>query len=76
LNSQRHSSGTRKREGEGLTQDEIAFYAALADNDSAVDVMGNDCLKVIAAELVNSLKANATVDWSHRESARARMRVW
>lgn len=62
-------------ESEGLTQDEIAFYAALADNDSAVDVMGNDCLKVIAAELVNSLKANATVDWSHRESARARMRV-
>lgn len=62
-------------EAEGLTQDEVAFYAALADNDSAVDIMGNDCLKVIAAELVNSLKANATVDWSHRESARARMRV-
>ncbi len=62
-------------EAEGLTQDEIAFYDALADNESAVDIMGNDSLKVIAAELVNSLKANATVDWSHRESARARMRV-
>ena len=37
--------------------------------------MGNDNLKVIAGELVNSLRANATVDWSHRESARARMRV-
>lgn len=62
-------------EAEGLTSEERAFYAALADNDSAVDIMGNDSLKVIAAELVNSLKANATVDWSHRESARARMRV-
>ena len=62
-------------EAEGLTPDEIAFYDALADNESAVDIMGNDSLKAIAAELVNSLKANATVDWSHRESARARMRV-
>lgn len=62
-------------EAEGLTDEEIAFYDALADNESAVDIMGNDNLKVIAAELVNSLRANATVDWSHRESARARMRV-
>ncbi|GAA3693070.1 type I restriction endonuclease subunit R [Sphingomonas cynarae] len=62
-------------EAEGLTPEEIAFYDALADNESAVDIMGNDSLKVIAAELVNNLRANATVDWSHRESARARMRV-
>ncbi|QIG79645.1 type I restriction endonuclease subunit R [Stakelama tenebrarum] len=60
---------------EGLTDEEIAFYEALADNESAVDVMGNDSLKVIAAELVKSLKANASVDWAHRETARARMRV-
>src|SRR6202012_3085328 len=62
-------------EAEGLTPDEIAFYDALADNESAVDIMGNENLKIIAAELVNSLRANATVDWSHRENARARMRV-
>ncbi len=62
-------------EAEGLTPEEIAFYDALANNESAVDIMGNDSLKLIAAELVNSLRANATVDWSHRESARARMRV-
>ncbi len=62
-------------QAEGLTPDEIAFYDALADNESAVDIMGNDSLKVIAAELVNTLRASATVDWSHRESARARMRV-
>jgi type I restriction enzyme R subunit len=60
-------------ESEGLSEEEIAFYDALADNQSAVDIMGNDSLKVIAAELVNGLKANASVDWSHRESARAEL---
>ena len=55
--------------------DEIAFYDALAENESAVDVMGNNSLNVIAHELLISLKSNASVDWSHRESARARMRV-
>jgi type I restriction enzyme R subunit len=65
----------RRGEEEGLTQDEIAFYDALAENESAIEVMGNDSLKVIAHELLESLKGNVTVDWSHRESARARMRV-
>jgi type I restriction enzyme R subunit len=62
-------------EEDGLSAEEVAFYEALADNESAVDIMGNDSLKVIAAELVKGLKANASVDWAHRESARARMRV-
>ena len=62
-------------EEEGLSQEEISFYDALAQNESAVDVMGNDHLRVIAHELLNSLKSNASVDWQHRESARARMRV-
>jgi type I restriction enzyme R subunit len=66
----------RKRgEDEGLSQDEVAFYDALAENASAVELMGNDSLKVIAHELLVGLKGNVTVDWSHRESARARMRV-
>ena len=60
---------------EGLSQEEISFYDALAQNESAVDVMGNDQLRVIAHELLNSLKNNASVDWQHRESARARMRI-
>lgn len=60
---------------EGLTQDEIAFYDALAENESAVEAMGNDSLKLIAHELLESLQGNVTVDWSRRESARARMRV-
>ncbi|MEC5379278.1 type I restriction endonuclease subunit R [Aurantimonas sp. C2-6-R+9] len=65
----------QRGEETGLSRDEIAFYDALAENESAVDIMGDDSLKVIAHELLNSLKSNATVDWSHRESARARMRV-
>ena len=65
----------QRGEEDGLSQDEIAFYDALALNESAVEVMGNDHLRVIAHELLNSLKSTASVDWQHRESARARMRV-
>jgi len=65
----------RRGEEQGLSDEEIAFYDALAENESAVQVMGNDQLKVIAHELLVSLRENVTVDWAHRESARARMRV-
>lgn len=65
----------RRGEEEGLSQDEIAFYDALAESESAVEAMGNDSLKLIAHELIVGLKSNISVDWSHRESARARMRV-
>jgi len=66
----------RKRgEEEGLSPEEIAFYDALAENQSAVEVLGNDQLKVIAHELLVGLQAKATVDWAHRDSARARLRV-
>jgi len=62
-------------EEQGLSLDEIAFYDALAENESAVQVMGDDNLRVIAHELLVSLKENIAVDWAHRESARARLRV-
>ena len=65
----------QRGEEEGLSQEEISFYDALAQNESAVEVMGNDHLRVIAHELLNSLRSTASVDWQHRESARARMRV-
>ncbi|MBI5908098.1 MAG: DUF3387 domain-containing protein, partial [Burkholderiales bacterium] len=51
------------------------FYDALAENNSAVEVMGDDKLKLIAHELLVSLRENVSVDWAHRDSARARMRV-
>ncbi|MEO7521907.1 MAG: type I restriction enzyme endonuclease domain-containing protein, partial [Gemmatimonas sp.] len=59
----------------GLTDDEVAFYDALASNDSAVQAMGNDKLKVIAAELITQVKRSVTIDWTLREGARARIRV-
>ena len=65
----------RRGEEEGLSEEEISFYDALAQNESAVEVMGNDQLRVIAHELLNQLKGNASIDWQHRAPARARMRV-
>ena len=62
-------------EASGLSDDEIAFYDALAENNSAVELMGNDKLKLIAHEVLESLKANVSVDWAHRKNARARLRV-
>jgi type I restriction enzyme R subunit len=65
----------RRGEASGLSDEEIAFYDALAENDSAVQMMGDDKLRLIAHELLRSLRENLTIDWAHRESARARMRV-
>ncbi|MCC6916398.1 type I restriction endonuclease subunit R [Nitrosomonas sp.] len=65
----------QRGEESGLSDEEIAFYDALAENDSAVQMMGDDKLKLIAHELLMSLRENVSVDWAHRDSARARMRV-
>jgi len=59
----------------GLTEDEAAFYSALAANESAVRAMGNHELKVIAAELVKNVRESVTIDWTLRESARAKIKV-
>ncbi len=59
----------------GLTEDEKAFYDALAANDSAVTAMGDAKLKVIAAELITQVKKSVTIDWTLRESARAKIKV-
>jgi type I restriction enzyme R subunit len=59
----------------GLTQEEIAFYDALAGNETAVDVMGSEQLRVIAHELVEQMRNSVTVDWQHKASARAKMRI-
>ena len=59
----------------GLTEDEVAFYDALAVNNSAVQAMGDKQLKVIAAELITQVRKSVTIDWTLRESARAKIRV-
>ena len=59
-----------------LKQDEeLAFYDALETNDSAVKVLGEPTLKMIARELVATVRKNATIDWTLRENVRAQMRV-
>jgi hypothetical protein len=67
-------AATKRGEDLGLNENEICFYDALAQNESAVQAMGNDELKVIAAELVTSVRRSATIDWTVRESARVRIR--
>ncbi|AWB34701.1 type I restriction endonuclease subunit R [Orrella marina] len=59
----------------GLNRDEIAFYDALANNESAVRELGDATLKKIAIELTEKLRKSTTVDWQVRESVRARLRI-
>ncbi|MDX9714199.1 MAG: type I restriction endonuclease subunit R [Dissulfurispiraceae bacterium] len=58
-----------------LTKDEFAFYTALEVNDSAVQVLGEDALKMIACEIADKVRKNVTIDWTMKESARARLMV-
>lgn len=59
----------------GLNPDEVAFYDALANNESAVRELGDEILKKIAIEITDKLRASTTVDWQIRESVRARLRI-
>lgn len=59
----------------GLREDEVKFYDALANNESAVRELQDETLKKIAQELTQSLRENLTVDWSERESVRAKLRL-
>ncbi len=59
----------------GLSEDELAFYDALETNDSAVQVLGDDTLRDIARQLVDTVRRNVTIDWTLRENVRANLRV-
>jgi type I restriction enzyme R subunit len=58
-----------------LTDDEVAFYDALEVNDSAVKVLGDENLRIIARELVDTVRRNVTIDWTAREAVRAKLRT-
>ena len=58
----------------GLTDDELAFYDALETNDSAVQVLGDETLRAIARELVETVRNNVTIDWMLRENVRGNLR--
>jgi type I restriction enzyme, R subunit len=59
----------------GLSDDELAFYDALEVNDSAVKILGDDVLRHIARDLVDAVRKNATIDWTLKDSVRARLRI-
>ncbi len=59
----------------GLSEDELAFYDALETNDSAVQVLGDETLRAIARELVDTVRNNVTIDWTLRENVRAKLRA-
>ena len=65
----------RRGEDLGLSEDELAFYDALEVNDSAVKVLGDETLRAIARELVETVRRNVTIDWTVRESVRAKLRI-
>jgi len=64
----------RRGEDLGLTDEELAFYDALETNDSAVAVLGDENLRMIARELTETVRRNATIDWTVKETARANLR--
>lgn len=59
----------------GLSDEELAFYDALEVKDSAVKVLGDETLRTIAVELVETVRRNVSIDWTMKESARAKIRV-
>uniref|UniRef100_UPI0028A03DD9 type I restriction endonuclease subunit R n=1 Tax=Rivihabitans pingtungensis TaxID=1054498 RepID=UPI0028A03DD9 len=69
-----HAAASRG-EALGLTDDEVRFYDALAENESAVRELSDETLKKIAHELTENLRKNLSVDWSERESVRAKLRL-
>ena len=60
----------------GLSTEELAFYDALETNDSAVAVLGDEILSTLARELADTVRKNATIDWTMKESVRAKLRVY
>ncbi|MBK8989765.1 MAG: type I restriction endonuclease subunit R [Chloroflexi bacterium] len=73
--AQEMQAAQQRGEKLGLSEEELAFYDALADNASAVAVMGNEQLAFIAHELIKMLRQTVTVDWTVKQSARAKIRV-
>ncbi len=73
--AQEISEAEKRGESTGLTPDELAFYDALADNESAKEIMGEDILKQIARDLTVSIKNNISVDWAIRENVQAKMKM-
>lgn len=68
-------SAQKRGDDLGLTEDELAFYDALEVSDSAVQLLGDEILQAIARELVQIIRRNVTIDWTVKESIRAKLRT-
>ena len=66
----------KRGENLGFSDEELAFYDALEVNDSAVKVLGDDTLKTIARELVDTVRRNVTIDWTAKESVAQNCAPW
>jgi type I restriction enzyme R subunit len=73
--AKRMREASKRGEDLGFTDEELAFYDALEVNDSAVKVLGDNTLKTIARELVDTVRKNTTIDWTVKESVRAKLRT-
>lgn len=73
--AQKFAAVSKRGQALGLNDDELAFYDALANNEASVRELGDEILAKIAHELTASLRRSVTVDWSSRESVRARLRL-
>lgn len=73
--ARKFAAASKRGEQLGLNDDELAFYDALANNEASVRELGDEILAKIAHELTASLRQNVTVDWSNRESVRAKLRL-
>ncbi|MFC4861235.1 type I restriction endonuclease subunit R [Pseudomonas sp. MAHUQ-62] len=73
--AKKFAAASKRGEQLGLNDDELAFYDALANNESSVRDLGDETLAKIAHELTESLRQNVTVDWSNRDSVRAKLRL-
>ncbi|MBA1245827.1 type I restriction endonuclease subunit R [Pseudomonas japonica] len=73
--AKKFAAASKRGDALGLNDDELAFYDALANNEASVRELGDEILAKIAHELTASLRANVSVDWSSRESVRAKLRI-
>ena len=69
------NAADKRGEDMSMSNDELAFYDALETNDSAVAVLGDNQLRAIAREIAEKVKRNATIDWTIKESVRAKIIV-
>lgn len=73
--AKKFAAASKRGDELGLNDDELAFYDALANNEASVRELGDETLAKIAHELTDSLRQNVTVDWSNRDSVRAKLRL-